>query len=241
MLNFSRSSSLSGIFFVLVGNPFQARTFAKGGSPRRARARQRVSLVDEKLAHLRRFEANGSPASLIGSDAAQTGQNGRRAGSDRRKRCIEATAQPAHFLCAICLRKTEAMLWFSQSPDRAAGLAWRLRAGREKDREMSALDGWRTTPEASGEGSRFFIFFGCNSLKSPYSANKTKQIQGFLLGFIWICLRGTRTLVESGRLAGQRRRAFRRVRQSGRRRRRTRVRRGGTETSRSRSGSRHRT
>ena len=38
------------------------------------------------------------------------------------------------------------------------GLAWRLDRW-EKDREMRALDVRRTTPEASGEGGRFFYFF----------------------------------------------------------------------------------
>jgi hypothetical protein len=39
------------------------------------------------------------------------------------------------------------------------GLAWRLATRWEKDKEMSALDVRRTTPEASGEGGRFCYFF----------------------------------------------------------------------------------
>jgi hypothetical protein len=47
--------------------------------------------------------------------------------------------------------------------------------------------------------SDFFIFSLVTHWKVPIRTNKTKEIQGLLLGFIWFCLEGIRALVESGR------------------------------------------
>lgn len=72
------------------------------------------------------------------------------------------------FMGAICLRETESVLCFSSRRTEQTG--WLDDDWPAEDREMSALGVWRTTLEASGEGSRFFYFFGCNPLKSSDSA-----------------------------------------------------------------------
>jgi hypothetical protein len=107
-------------------------------------------------------------AAFIAATISIVSTNARNAGGEGRFRSSEAVyrgrGSAREFFMTICLRKTEAMLLFSQSPDRGRG--W-LDDWPGEDREMSASDVWRTTPEASGEGSRLFYFFCCNPLKNP--------------------------------------------------------------------------
>ena len=66
------------------------------------------------------------------------------------------------------------------------------------------LSGGRTLKGGSGRGaSRFFYFFARNPLKRSDSGRIKPRKCRILLGFIWICLGGTRALVESRPQAGQ--------------------------------------
>jgi hypothetical protein len=78
-----------------------------------------------------------------------------------------------------------------------------LATGREKDRDMSALDVSRTTSEASGEGGKFFYFRLQPFEKSRFHQIKPSKSKDFLLGFIWICLQETRAQVRLFHAAGR--------------------------------------